>query len=394
MKPTRSGALERLPDSGRFVALDALRGFAAVGVVMLHSLAVNGIAQWPLFRNGRLFVDFFFVLSGFVIAASYRQRIASGFPLTRFLLLRLGRVYPLHIVMVAAFLTLEVLAALFGSLGINYRAPFTDEHSPVHLLRAILLADGYFPDFRNFYNGVSWSISVEIALYCLAGAAFRAGKAGMVAFSGIALIALASRFAGLDLPIWTDSIHRGLIGFVAGVCCWLLYERGVRPGGPATLLEVISIMLTLATIHFAVQLTPLLPLVALPFALTVWVFAAERGAVSRVLGTCFPVWLGTISYSIYMVHGFVLGRLYDLMHLVAVAGGPRLLQFRWEGDVRIKAVVLSPLASSAVTLLGVVIALAVAHLSWRWIEEPSRQWSRRKAKAFGSGAQERVASTL
>ena len=59
-----------------------------------------------LLRNGGLFVDFFFVLSGFVIAATYGDRLAQGFSLLRYAVLRLGRVWPLHIVMVLAGLSL------------------------------------------------------------------------------------------------------------------------------------------------------------------------------------------------------------------------------------------------------------------------------------------------
>lgn len=54
-------------------------------------------------RNAYLFVDFFFVLSGFVIASTYQERIAGGFSVWRFMLLRLGRLYPLHIAVLVAF---------------------------------------------------------------------------------------------------------------------------------------------------------------------------------------------------------------------------------------------------------------------------------------------------
>jgi peptidoglycan/LPS O-acetylase OafA/YrhL len=77
----------------RFAALDSWRGLAAC-LVALHHLSrsmdshVNALGLIP---NSYLFVDFFFVLSGFVIAANYEQRLAEGFSVWRFALLRFGR---------------------------------------------------------------------------------------------------------------------------------------------------------------------------------------------------------------------------------------------------------------------------------------------------------------
>ncbi|WP_454616650.1 hypothetical protein [Bradyrhizobium cenepequi] len=58
----------------------------------------------PFTRKAYLFVDFFFVLTGFVIASNYRSRLADGFSAGRFLVLRLGRIYPLHIVTLLLFI--------------------------------------------------------------------------------------------------------------------------------------------------------------------------------------------------------------------------------------------------------------------------------------------------
>src|SRR5437762_9602227 len=80
----------------RFVVLDSWRGIAACLVALFHLDAYSHLYGVPFLRNSWLFVDFFFVLSGFVIAANYQQRLLEGFGVGRFLLLRLGRLYPLH----------------------------------------------------------------------------------------------------------------------------------------------------------------------------------------------------------------------------------------------------------------------------------------------------------
>lgn len=189
--------------SHRFAALDALRWIAALGVALHHIVAVNGPASWSLFGNGGLFVDFFFVLSVFVIAASYSERLAQGFSLARYAVLRIGRVWPLHVTMVLAALALELAAWFFGSQGLSAHAPFSGTHSPGHALTSFLLLDGYFPGRTNFYSGAGWSISVELLLYALAALAFRGGRWGMTALMGAGALGLALHLAELDLPVLT-----------------------------------------------------------------------------------------------------------------------------------------------------------------------------------------------
>ena len=130
--------------TARFTALDSLRGIAALGVLLHHMPATNGLARLPLAEAGSLFVDLFFVISGFVIAASYGDRLADGFSVRRFAVLRLGRVVPPHLLMVAAFLALELAAWVFGAGGLDLRAPFTGFHSGGHLLRAIFCSTDIF----------------------------------------------------------------------------------------------------------------------------------------------------------------------------------------------------------------------------------------------------------
>jgi len=79
----------------RFVVLDSWRGVAACLVALFH---LEATATWSTAicmerHSAQLlaFVDFFFVLSGFVIAANYQQRLLDGFGVGRFVLLRLGR---------------------------------------------------------------------------------------------------------------------------------------------------------------------------------------------------------------------------------------------------------------------------------------------------------------
>lgn len=77
-----------------FHGLDALRGVAAVVVVTRHAPAFFGVGLFP---NSALGVDLFFVMSGFVIAHAYDERIARGMTALEFFRIRAIRLYPLYI---------------------------------------------------------------------------------------------------------------------------------------------------------------------------------------------------------------------------------------------------------------------------------------------------------
>src|SRR5438552_16908910 len=100
----------------RFLVLDSWRGIAACLVALFHLDAYCHLYGVPFLRNSWLLVDFFFVLSCFVIAANYQQRLCDGFGVGRFLFLRLGRLYPLHSAMLALFAGCEFPQALGKTL--------------------------------------------------------------------------------------------------------------------------------------------------------------------------------------------------------------------------------------------------------------------------------------
>ena len=93
----------------RFLALDSLRGLLALFVVLFHLPVDSHVRDLPLVMHGYLFVDYFFVLSGFVIAHSYGSRIEDGRQGRDFLIKRVARVWPLHAVMLGLFVLLEVV---------------------------------------------------------------------------------------------------------------------------------------------------------------------------------------------------------------------------------------------------------------------------------------------
>src|SRR5258708_20052461 len=90
----------------RYRSLDSLRGVAATLVVFFHVSWNNRITGFHFFQQAFLFVDLFFILSGFIIATVYGRRIRTSPDAISFMILRFFRLYPLH------FATLLFLVAL------------------------------------------------------------------------------------------------------------------------------------------------------------------------------------------------------------------------------------------------------------------------------------------
>ena len=363
----------------RFTALDSWRGIAALGVAWYH---VKGPYWWldgVFYQRLGLAVDFFFVLSGFVIAAAYGQKLRDGFGTLKFMFLRYLRLLPLHVFMVGLLLALELaFLALTSMQDLAGRAPFGHLREWWTLPATLLLLQEYVHPGQRPWLSSSWSISVEVGLYLMAALLWRfAGRWGTWIALAVAVVAMVL----LRLPHGRETLDilRGLAGFGLGLALYELWLR-VRHVNPSPLLaslaEAALVLAMVLTIRF-------MPFFGLPsrgtadvvFAALILVFAFERGVLSRLLLQAPFVWLGTLSYSIYMVHGFVIGRTYDLLTVLQSRTGWVLVQVQ----PHITELALAPAWGAVLmaAMLGATVVMAC--FTWRWIEEPARRWSKRKA---------------
>ena len=139
----------------RYAVLDAYRYIAAAGVVLYHYEAHFGpymVHPTHVLERFNLFVDFFFVLSGFVLMHTYGARIASWVACVTFLRKRLARIYPLHGVLTLVFVGLGLATMVLGvetrdTSGVNPAA------APAHLLLIHAWGIGLAPAL----NFQSWS---------------------------------------------------------------------------------------------------------------------------------------------------------------------------------------------------------------------------------------------
>ncbi|MEI7610622.1 MAG: acyltransferase family protein [Rhodospirillaceae bacterium] len=233
-------------------------------------------------------------------------------------------------------------------------------------------------------NPPSWSISVEFWIYLGFGLLLilRWVRPSVIAvlaiFSGLVLyIAVGQIGATLEFGIF-----RCACGFFTGVFIHWLYQAAVksqRDWSPVVWLEVPVVV---GVIVFVIMAGPsewslLAPCV---FGLTVWVFAFERGPVSRLMMSAPIRKLGDLSYTIYMTHSLVAVALADgLAWIMNRLGVDYRYQAEMYGeDVNILSFPNDFVADlNAFVYLGLVVA-AAAVMS-RWVEVPCRDW-------FGSQA--------
>lgn len=366
-----TGAVKAL----RYPVLDSLRGLAAVGVVFHHIPAVAGLSAAGFNANFGRMVDLFFVLSGFVIAASYGAKLSAGYPVSRFLWLRWWRVWPLH----AAMLTVFVLAMLALGLmqpDLRTHGLLAGGNDPADLPIAYLLLQGVVPSLGPIWNHPSWSVSVEVLLYIVAAVAWRfVGQRAWMPWLAVAIALLVFMAFGPGFGSLASNIARGLAGFGLGLFVHRALERSSPPAlgtGLATALELAAFSALGAVLWSSGSIA------AFDLAATavVALAALQQGLVSRLLTAAPFQWLGTMSYALYMVHIFVIGRVFDLLAVIqprfglmiadtTIGGEDALVGPGWQADM----------AKLAVIALCLLVAVPFARL----IEQPARRWSRRVA---------------
>jgi peptidoglycan/LPS O-acetylase OafA/YrhL len=308
-----------LESGGRATAdlkpLTALRFAAAMLVVLAHwDLSAHHVPA----RFGAAGVAFFFVLSGFILTHVYAGRFAR-FPSARaarsFWLARFARIYPLHL------LTL-VFVAVLGPAKIE-----ADLYA-FALGAQLLLVQAWIPVAAVPYafNGPAWTLSDEAFFYALFPFALRLLLRTRPSVPKLLVTMAAVWLTAGAFDLSTDALQPAmqwliyvfpvprLAEFSCGMMLGLVFARSkvTLTARTATIVESAA----LAFVAFAVGVSDWLPpaygfaACALPaWCLLIFVFAQQRGAVSRLLSAPPLVLLGEASFSLYLVHHIVMDKL-------------------------------------------------------------------------------------
>jgi peptidoglycan/LPS O-acetylase OafA/YrhL len=306
-------------------ALTSLRFFAAAMILAQHATQMMqwhwSLLNWPL-QHG---VSFFFVLSGFILTHVYsaRRMVSYG----AFVRSRLARLWPVHLV------ALIVLCVAVPPQFVTYDGPgIFNKWILLGFNLTLLHAAVPLPAYYFSWNAVSWSISTEFFFYLafpwllrniqttwpwklLAAAALAASIFCAISLTGLRLEGSGEVVSGSSLT-YTSPFVRGF-EFILGMAGCALWKRYfVRlPGTSAiwTAIEAAALAICFGWLAVGVpkiwiNSTPLQRLYidtagsAWTFIIVIMAFAAGRGFFSRLLSTRPLVFLGQISFSIYMFH--------------------------------------------------------------------------------------------
>jgi peptidoglycan/LPS O-acetylase OafA/YrhL len=358
-------------------ALTSIRGVAAWWVVLYHFQdeihRAGGDFSLGIVSHGYLAVDLFFILSGFVIglnyAATFRSMDVGQY--ARFLMIRIARIYPLHIFMLAAF-CLNLLAIVLFSTS---RSPGDRFGMQYFLLSAGLLQNWGFTD-RLAWNPPAWSISTEWAAYLVfpflaCGATNLLRRPAAAAAAAIALLLLLfGGFQVLGPSIGADiprlGLLRCLLEFSTGLCLYRFWSmRGGRAAPHAG-----WALLGAALLGTGYALLPLRDYLIWPaaFALLIYALSCRDHWWVRLMQAPLLVAAGEVSYATYLVHYFIK----DWMKFLLVG----------------KAV------PASLTMAAYLILTAAASvLLYRFIEVPGRRAVRAMADRIGRQSLSAVAGT-
>ncbi len=365
------------PSPVRLEALDAWRGICASLVALEHLSIQSVLHENRLVHFGYRFVDFFFVLSGFVIAHAYGQRLRDRpNEIFQFLHRRIGRLWPLHITILAAFIAFEIGVFVAGKGGISFgREAFTERHTLASIPHNVLLVQAWNTLDHSTWNVPSWSISTEIVAYAVFGVLcvlLRDRRwvvlAAIVLMTGSLYMVMYESPEGMS-STYQNGVFRCIYGFMMGALARQVWERWKWRAG--TIAEIAIVLLVLGSVIFlpggqvAVLVTPV-------FAFVVWAFASADGAVSRFLRRPAIQKLGAWSYSIYMVHALIV--------LIVLAGAVLVTKLGFPIFARVDdvATIVGPRwATELIAVLYLAIVIAVARFTYERVELPGqRLWAR------------------
>lgn len=337
-----------------FVSLQMGRGLAALAVAAFHLSIVTGSPSfggsgerllWDWFSRGHLGVDFFFVLSGFIILQAHQRDIDAPAQIGRYALRRATRIFPIYWV----YLTACILGmAIVGSPYLVLRTP-ADWVSVYALVR---VTDVGLPLAQ------AWTLFHEVVFYAAFALFIYSRRLGLAVFA-VWLVALLYHlyYPSNATQSFADTILGAYnLNFFIGMLAQMLARRATSATALALLLSGIAVFGANYALNSSLGTTPMIKLV---YAISFGAMVSGAAALEQ-LGKLAPApafgFIGDASYSIYLLHEHV--QTYSLRALLkfGVTSAEHGLPVFW---------------------LVMGITVLVGGLAYQWLERPLLGWLRR-----------------
>jgi peptidoglycan/LPS O-acetylase OafA/YrhL len=343
--------------------LTGIRGLAAMLVLGFHINfffpEIHLGAQIPFLDRGNLGVDLFFILSGFIITHVYFFELARPTPAAAVVYIwhRFIRIYPVH---AAVLLALAVIVKLLSLRGITPGHP--EAWQGPDFFWNLALVQVWSSDWHRGWNAPAWSISAEWFAYLVfLGLAplllrLRSAISALVAACGILIAATAILWTVHEHLSHSHPLFRVTVEFACGASLCRAHQigklfPGARTEAPALLLFGLFLIAASTTLNDSLLIGILASII----------FCSASSCTSYLLGSRVLVWLGEISYSIYMLHY------------------PVLLTFRHLIDRFLPHTV--PFMLPMIAIAIVIAVVGSATIMYALVERPARQKLR---NAFGT----------
>lgn len=314
----------------RYGTLDGMRGAAAFIVLIGHlSGPFHAVAV-----HGYLAVDLFFLMSGFVVAASYEQKLVAGGGVGAFMAVRLKRLWPLY--------ALSFVIGLICYAVARHLKPSDDFLFPAMPLAGVTAMSLFFlPQMARFGGGAAfplnpaaWSLSVEIFGNLLYAASARTLTTrtlkAIVAVAALGLVVVLYRSGSLNVGADVSELARAYIRYAFSFSLGVLIHRLEAEGRLPTLRLPPFAVIGLAALAMSGlgPDSPVYDLAVTTLLFPLLVVAGIRNEPGR-RGEVLFAWAGAVSYPLYILHEPLTGLIFTVMprgmfHILLVLALPPL----------------------------------------------------------------------